>query len=282
MRKGTKMTEEVKNAMEALGAAASGGDPSKVNHPGDVDWKAKYEESQRELASAKVDQGRVKKLDTELKERDARIAELERQIALGELPENLKEVPAEIKETARIMSEGAAQRAVAGIDDRIAKLEKDRQADKAAQVEQLAGEFVRSVNAKFPGFLAGIKEGGVLKAAWDEYQRYNAASIVDAFNRLDADAYIYHVQRFYESNGVDPSGGRDPNAAPDPRAMGGGAGARPQQFGQKKIYTPEEWEREYDSLQDDYESGRISPMDYSAKRDQLLNAHKEGRVRKPA
>ena len=281
MRKGTKMTEEVKNAMEALGAAASGGDPSKVNHPGDVDWKAKYEESQRELASAKVDQGRVKKLDAELKDRDARIAELERKVALGELPENLKEVPEDIKETARIMSEGAAHRAVAGIDDRIAKLEQARQADKAAQVEQLAGEFVRSVNAKFPGFLAGIKEGGVLKAAWDEYQRYNAASIVDAFNRLDADAYIYHVQRFYESNGVDPSGGRDPNAAPDPRAMGGGAGARPQQFGQKKIYTPDEWEREYDSLQDDYEAGRISPKDYAAKRDTLVNAHKEGRVKAP-
>lgn len=273
------MTEEVKNAMKTLGAAASGGDSSKVEVPdGGVDWKARCEEAERKLASAQVEQGRVKKLDTELKERDAKIADLERKVALGELPDNLKEVPDDIKETARIMSEGAAQRAVAGVDKRIAQLEQDRQADKAARLEQLASEFVQSVNAKFPGFLAGIKEGGNLKAAWDEYQRYNAASVVDAFNRLDAATFMYHIQRFYESNGVDPSGGRDPNAAPDPRAMGGGAGARPQ-FGQKKIYTPEEWEREYDSLQDNYEAGLISPKDYAAKRDTLVNAHKEGRVK---
>lgn len=272
------MTEEVKSAMETLGAAASGGNPSKVTIPGEVDWKARCEEAERKLASAQVEQGRVKKLDADLKERDARIAELEKKVALGELPDNLKEVPTEIKETARIMSEGAAQRAVAGVDARLAQLEKDRQADKAARIEQLASDFVMNVNAKYPGFLAGIKEGGNLKAAWDEYQRYNAASVVDAFNRLDANTFMYHIQRFYESNGVDPSGGRDPNAAPDPRAMGGGAGARPQ-IGQKKIYTPEEWEREYDSLQNDYEDGRISPKDYAAKRDMLVNAHKEGRVK---
>lgn len=276
------MTEEVKNAMETLGAAASGGDPSKVVvQDGGIDWKDRCEEAERKLASALVEQGRVKKLDAELKERDAKIADLERKVALGELPDNLKEVPDDIKETARIMSEGAAHRAVAGVDKRLAQLEQDRQADKAARLEQLASEFVQSVNAKFPGFLAGIKEGGNLKAAWDEYQRYNAASVVDAFNRLDAATFMYHIKRFYESNGVDPSGGRDPNAAPDPRAMGGGAGASPQQFGQKKIYTPDEWEREYDSLQDDYEAGRISPKDYAAKRDTLVNAHKEGRVKAP-
>ena len=39
------MTEEVKNAMETLGAAASGGNPSKVTIPGDVDWKARCEEA---------------------------------------------------------------------------------------------------------------------------------------------------------------------------------------------------------------------------------------------
>ena len=57
------MNEETKKAMDALaGAGAGGGDAG-----GDAtDWKAKYEEAQRELNSARVEQGRVKKLDEEV------------------------------------------------------------------------------------------------------------------------------------------------------------------------------------------------------------------------
>ena len=53
------MNEEAKNAMEALGVNAAGGEGDHAG--GEIDWKAKYEEAQRQLASARVEEGRVKR-----------------------------------------------------------------------------------------------------------------------------------------------------------------------------------------------------------------------------
>lgn len=60
--------------------------------------------------------------------------------------------------------------------------------------------------------------------------------------------------------------------------MGGGVGAQPT-VGGKKTYTPDEWESEFEDLQNQYEGGVIGPKDYEAKRQILLDAYKEGRVK---
>lgn len=270
------MNEETKNAMEALGMKPGDGNGSAQD--GGIDYKAKYEEAQRQLASASVEQGRVKKLDAELKAAKERLAELEKGRALGVLPEELQDVPDPIKETALLLSKKAAEDAAAGLSGRMARLERTVEQDKETRLAQMSSDFVAQINRNFPDFARGLKEGGSFKAAWDGYQTYNAASIGEAFAKLDYRALAYHIKRFYDENGVDPSGGRDMNAAPDPRTMGGGAGARPFAAG-KKTYTPEEWEREYDSLQDLYDGGRIGPGDYAAKRQNLMDAYREGRVR---
>ena len=265
------MNQETKDAMEALGMSAGGGTDTP---DGGIDYKAKYEEAQRLLASARVDEGRVKKLDAEKKALEAKVAELEKATALGSLPAELQDVPDSVKETAMLLS----QRAVEGVNGRMAQLEKSVEEDKAIRLAQMSDEFVARINQSFPGFARGLKEGGAFKAAWDQYQAYNSASINEAFATYNYNVLAYHIQRFYEENGVDPSGGRDPNAAPDPRSMGGGAGAQPQ-FGGKKIYTPEEWEGEFDDLQNRYESGIIGPKEYAEKRQILTDAYKEGRVK---
>lgn len=273
------MNSETKDTMEALGIKT---DDAGAKNPtdGGVDYKAKYEAAMQELASAKVEQGRVKRLDGDLKAAKSRIAELERQTAIGELPEELSDVPTSIKETALHLSQHVAQKAVADIDGRMARLEQSVEEGKRVQMARLSEDFVAQLNQKFPEFVKGLKDGGAFKSAWDEYQLYNKASIEDAFSRLDINALSYHIERFYESHGVDPSGGRDPNAAPDPRGASGGAGAQPN-FGTKKVYTPEKWEGEFDDLQTQYERGAIGANEYAARRQDLLNAYKEGRV-KPA
>ena len=266
------MNEEAKNAMEALGVNATGGEGDHAG--GGIDWKAKYEEAQRQLASARVEEGRVRKLDGELKAAQSKIAELEKATALGALPDELQDVPDSVKETALLLS----QRAVEGVNGRMAQLERTVEEDKAMRLAQMSDAFVSRINQNFPWFAKGLKEGGALKSAWDQYQIPNAASIKEAFATLNYDMLAYHINRFCEAYGVDPSGGRDPNAAPDPRAMGGGAGAQPTPGG-KKIYTPEEWEREFDDLQNQYDGGIIGPKDYAEKRQILTDAYKEGRVK---
>lgn len=273
MRKDETMNEEMKNAMEALGVDAVGA-PANPADDGEIDWKAKYEEAQRQLASARVDAGRVRKLDGELKVAQSKIAELEKATALGSLPAELQDVPDSVKETALLLS----QKAVEGVSGRMEQLEKSVEEEKAKRLAQMSNVFVARINQNFPWFAKGLKEGGALKAAWDQYQVPNAASINEAFATLNYDVLAYHINRFCETYGVDPSGGRDLNAAPDPRTMGGGVGAQPT-VGGKKTYTPDEWESEFDDLQNQYEGGVIGPKDYEAKRQILLDAYKEGRVK---
>lgn len=274
------MNNEMKDTMDALGITAG----AAVTEPptdGGIDYKAKYEEAMQELASARVEQGRVKRLDGDLKAAKQRIAELERQTALGTLPEDLQDVPDSVKETALHLSKQAAQQAVADMDGRMANLEKMAakvEADEKRRMAQLSNDFIERINQDFPDFIRGLKAGGSFKAAWDEYQIPNAASIKEAFAALDYNSVAYHINRFYDSYGVVPSGGQDRNATPDPRSMSGGASATPV-VGGKKTYTKEGWEAEYDDLQDQYDRGAISPKTYAEKRQVLLDVQKEGRIK---
>lgn len=273
------MDQETKDTMEALGISAGGARTDTTNPSDDgIDYKAKYEEMVQKYAAAQVEQGRVKKLNAELKATQSRLAELEKQKTLGELPEELQDVPDTVKETALLLSQRAADRVAAGMDQRMAHLEKSLMEDKSRRAAELANEFVARINQEFPEFAKGLKEGGAFKAAWDEYQRSNGASIREAFGSLNFNMLSYHINRFYSEHDVDPSGGRDPNAAPDPRSMGGGAGAS-QPIGGKKTYTADQWEKEYDSLLDQYERGVIGPNDFQTKRQILTDAYKEGRVK---
>lgn len=276
MGKDRSMNEETKEVMEALGVDAGGAGDQQGATP---DYKALYEEVKRELASAKVDQGRVRKLDAELKSAQAKVAELEKSAAIENLPENVKEaLPPESLESSLMLAKSVFDRGISERDQRLSEIEKSVAEERQRRTAMLSGEFVSKINASFPGFTKGLKEGGAFKSAWDAYQTHNGASIREAFATLNYDTLAYHIKRFYETSEVDPSGGRDTNAAPDPRRMGGGTSAGTQ-FGTRKTYTPDQWEREYDDLQDQYDRGVIGPKDYESRRKILTDAYKEGRVK---
>ena len=236
------MNTETKDAMKALGinpggegAAAGGEEP---------DYKALYEKAQHDLDVAKVEQGRVRKLNEELQAKNARIAELEKGAALGELPDNLKDgVPDEMKEAAFLLSQRAMQKTQAEMDaqkERLAMLERQQREDEERRQLERADAFTSQLMQSFPDFMKNISAGGAFKAAWDEYQVNNAESISAAFKACDFKKMAYHVKRFCESNDFDPSGGRGETAAPDPRSLSGGAPR--QDEGGKKTYTMQEYE----------------------------------------
>lgn len=281
MRKAKTMNAETKDAMKALGLQPGGeGTPPNGGEP---DYKALYEKAQHDLDVAKVEQGRVRKLNEELQAKNARIAELEKGAALGALPENLKEgVPDEMKEAALLLSKGVVDKAMAGQEERLAMLERQqkeeaerRRADEARAQSERIDAFMSSLKQAFPDFMKGLATDAAFKAAWEEYQVNNAESISAGFAACDFKKMSYHIKRFCESTDFDPSGGRGEIAAPDPRSLGGGVPRT--EAGGQKTYTLQE----YNSLQEKARRLREEYRfdEYRKLSRELEDAWSEGRVK---
>ena len=270
------MNEEMEKAMNALaGGEAPAGKPA----GGDTtDWKAKYEEAQRELASAKVEQGRVKKLDEENKALRSRLAGAE---ALKRAKEEVAgmdeatrgEVPEDYLVGAGVLAQKMAADAIEAKSAEFERRMAEREQRDAAASRQ---RFGQRIEQEFPGFLRdAVSDGGDKHAAWVQYQRYNAASINTAVNACDFDTLSWHIQQFYTNTlGINPPSGGTGAAAPDPSSIGGGtpAAARP-----GKVYT---WD-EIDKLYDEIEVLRSRGDKEGMKRlsDEIEKAQREGRVK---
>lgn len=246
--------------------------------------RARVAELEKRYNAARVEEGRVRKLDEAVKERDRRIAELEERLRDGEIgallsPEDDALVPDEVK---RLTSKAAGL-----VDGRIDALRREneqrfreleeRTAAERAQAEEAARrDFVARIEREFPGFLASVSTGGDKEAQWLKYQRYNAASIREAMASRDLGALSYHVKCFYENHlGVRvPDGGNGPSA-PDPRASGGGAAGGAPQGG--RPYTLDE----FDALFDQKEAARERGDWAEVRRitDEINRARAEGRVK---
>ena len=268
------MNTETKDAMKALGINPGGG--GTTTQGGEPDYKALYEKAQHDLDVAKVEQGRVKKLNEELQAKNARIAELEKGATLGALPENLKEsVPNEMQEAALLLSKGVVDKAMAGQNERLAMLERQQKEEAERRQSERTDAFMSQLMQAFPDFMKGIAAGGDFKAAWDEYQVNNAESLAAGFAECNFAKVSYHIKRFCESSDFDPSGGRGEIAAPDPRSLAGGAPR--QDGGGKKTYTMQEYNALQEKARRYREEYRFD--DYHKLSRELEDAWSEGRVK---
>ena len=270
------MNEEIEKAMDALaGGSATAGNSGGVDV---TDWKAKYEEAQRELNSARVDQGRVKKLDEENKALRSRLAGAEalkraREEVAGLDDETRGNVPDDYLVGAGVLAQKMAADAIAAksaeFDRRMAERE---QRDAAASRQR----FGQRVEQEFPGFFRdAVSEGGDKHEAWVKYQRYNAPSINAAVNAGDFDTLAWHIRKFYTNElGLQPPSGASEAAAPEPSAISGG---QPATARSGKTYT---WD-EIDKLYDEIEVLRSRGDKEGMKRlsDEVEMAQKEGRVK---
>lgn len=268
------MNDETKKAMDAL--AGNGGTDAAA-----TDWKAKCEELQRQLNSARVDEGRVKKLDEKNKALERELAEARAsrrvQSVIDDLPEDVRSSnPDESLKGAAIIAQRMTEQTLASRDEELAALK--AQIAEREQREQAANQsrFTARIEQEFPGFLASaVAEGGANHAAWVQYQRFNAPSIQAAARSFDFDTLAYHIRQFYMSGlGIEPpSGGKAP-AAPDPGNIGGG---QPVVVKPGKTYTWDEIDKLYDEIEELRSRGDKAGMRRLA--DEIEQAQREGRVK---
>ena len=243
------MNEEMEKAMNALsGGGATGGDAGSET----TDWKAKYEEAQRQLNSARVDEGRVKKLSEKIKTLEGQLADAtalkrakEEVANMGE--DQRGEVPEDYLVGAGVLAKKVAADAIAAQSAEFDRRMAEREQREAAAQRQ---SFAQRIEREFPGFLRdAVTEGGDKFAAWMKYQRFNAATITAAVNACDFDTLAWHIRSFYNSElGIPPPSGGTGAAAPDPSPTGGNPVVRTQ----GKAYT----EDEINSLFDKKEAAR--------------------------
>lgn len=245
------MSEQT-NAMDALTGAISGGGSSAGEA---TDWKAKYEEAQRELNSARVEQGRVKKLDEEKKALENQLEELRaarlQDDAMSALPDDLRsDLPADYQKGASIIAHNTVSAELKQRDAEIADLRRKMVEREQRDAAMRNADFARLIESRYPGFLVAISEGGDKCDAWKRYLRFNRNDVVAARNSGDIDAMIYHIDRFFtEELGVQPPSGASEAAAPDPSAISGG---QPTAQRTGRQYT----EAEIDDLFDKKEAAR--------------------------
>lgn len=252
--------------------ALSGGTPN-----GDTtDWKAKYEEAQHALESAKVEQGRVKKLAEENAKLQKQLAERTTRRPSDYLTDEERN---EIDEGQRgiidKMVDGRVSDAVASSREEIerlkAKIAEREERDGARRKRELDERFER----EFPGLAAQIGPGGDKAAAWASYRRFNGPSIDAALAAFDFDALAWHVKKFYtdELGIAPPSGGTAP-AAPEPGNIGGG---KPVAVTPGKTYTWDEIDKLYDEIEVLRARGDREGMRRLS--DEIEKAQREGRVK---
>jgi len=252
--------------------ALSGGTPN-----GDTtDWKAKYEEAQHALESAKVEQGRVKKLAEENAKLQKQLAERTTRKPSDYLSDEERQgIDEEQRGIIDKMVNGRVSDAVASSREEIerlkAKIAERDERDGARRKRELDERFER----EFPGLAAQIGPGGDKFAAWTNYRRYHGPSIDAALAAYDFDILAYHVKNFFKSElGIEPPSGGTAPAAPEPGNIGGG---KPVAVAPGKTYT---WD-EIDKLYDEIEILRARGDREGMKRlsDEIEKAQREGRVK---
>lgn len=279
------MNEETEKAVEALGGSLGGGDNTEGSESGKsaIDYRAEYEKMQKQLQSERVESGRLKKANEENAALRKRLEELEAQKgtdeAVAALPENLRDLPDDYKQGAAVLAKHMVDKANAERDAKMREMEARFDAESKRRRIEAMGSFVSKIEAAYPGFLASIGENGDKKAAWQKYQKYNAATIKSALAEGDFDTLSHHIGQFYGSIGVEvPSGSQDGSAAPDPRAMGGGVQTQIS-VGSGRTYSVDEYKRILDEAQTKFNNQQMSYKDYSAICGELTKAYREGRVK---
>ena len=274
------MNETTENIIGALGGTADG-----AGNGGEPDYKALYEEAQKQLQKEKVESGRLRKSEEEKaalrKELDelkqARLAE----DAISALPDDLKsEVPDDFKRGSAIIAQKAVDTAMAGANERLARLEQEREEEKKRRAMQAQAELAQRIEAAFPGFAKSVTAGGDKHDAWNKYQSKNAATIVSALTSGDFDTIKYHIETFFRQLELPPpSGDQDGSAVPDPRSMGGGAESQASVLQPGKTYTVKEYQRILTEAQEKFQRHLLSYREYVGVCDELTKAYKEGRVK---
>lgn len=272
---------DTKNILDALsGDGAGSRDAAKG---GETDYRALYEQTQKQLQSERVEAGRLRKTQDELaalrKKYDEAMVQRRTEDALAALPDDLKaDVPDDYQRGSAVIAQATVDQALVESRERLRDMEERLAARERADRESRMAGFFNEVNTRYPGFLESITSGDKADA-WRNYRGGHAATIQSALDSGDLDSLGYHVERFYDSIGVQVPSGDSGKAAPDPRPIGGSAMRTAVAPDGARAYTTEEWIKAQDEAQARFQSHQISYQDYAAVCGELTRAFREGRVK---
>ena len=230
---------------EAIFGGGNGG----VQPAGDADWKHKYETLERELASARVEQGRVKKLDEEKKALEKELAELRaakgRENILEALSQEEREsvAPEVLGTQVKLL-----QRQNEEWERRFREAESRRAAGDEVSKERAKEDFVRRIDSAFPGFMQSVGNGGPNAEAWKSFRSSIGRYVDQAYKDLDFEGLSDFIRRFYREIGSEvPKAGQGGSSVPEPSAVNGGIGGGQTVSG--KVYSVAEVSAIYDRIE---------------------------------
>lgn len=242
---------------------------------------ARVAELEHQLATARVEQGRVRALADENKALKQQNAELQAQIDalraerkdyMAELPQELRDQvdPAAIKAFGTLLDKRTAE-----TERREREREEARKAEDAYRADRM---FEVKIEQAFPGFMKKTSAGGELYAPWMKFLGMNKALVCAAYNAHDLSALSTLINLFFETAGVQGRDGKPATDAPTPTPA---ASARDiiSPDGNKKVYTREEYAQAVEKAGREYREGTISREDYMKIRAELSTALNEGRIR---
>ena len=146
------MSEQDKKNEAAAGLPGVGN-----SQAGDVDWRKRAEDTERELQKARVEQGRVKSLAQRNKELEEELAKVRSAGAHSALPEELREAVSD--ETAQ-----AAEHIARHVTDPVRQEFLERDSRTREDIAHLRQELIDSkIDSAFPGFRQAVDAGGALR-----------------------------------------------------------------------------------------------------------------------
>ena len=146
----------------------------------------------------------------------------------------------------------------------------------ATMAANTASQFNAEVERLAPGLSAAVGEH---KADWQKWvsSPRRAASVAAAFKNYDAATVVSFLQEFAQTNGIQANGGgvaARPNSSFSPR----GGNHSVSVSGDKTVYTVEQYSKELRKATDDHDAGRITTDEYKAIKRKFDTALAEGRI----
>lgn len=269
-------------AADALSPVAAGTQQTQTQPSGDAQRIAELE---RELQQERVEKGRLRQKNDELRSAQEEIARLKAENAKlsqrrpGDFltPEEREQLDekqlAAIDKVVqgRVGDMSAAQKAE---NDRLREEIARRDANIAASAK---AQFNAEVERLAPGLAAAVNEHVAEWQKWAASPR-RAASVAMAFQRNDAATVAEFLQEFVQSKGIQANGD---GIAARPRTSfspAGGSHPAPTDTGDTATYTVDQYGEAMRRAGDDLNAGRITSEQYRAIRQKFNTALNEGRI----
>jgi len=242
-------------------------------------------ELERALQQERVEKGRLRQTNDELRKAQEEIARLKAEnakLSSRKPTDYLSDKEREIIDAEQLAVIDKLVQGRMGDASAAVKAENERYREEMAKrdadaVEMRKAQFDAEVERIAPGLSAAISDGHMDE--WNRWraERRRASSVNDAFKTFDAATAADFIMEFAEAHGI--------------RAGGDGVAARPQtsyplrggsrpaaRQGDTTTYTVEQYSEALRRAGDDYSSGRITADEYRAIKKKFDTALNEGRI----